>query len=263
MNAVTQPETEAIAKETANTLTVAKDFKVVDNAGYEQAGGMLKGIMALRKKISDTFDPHVKRAFEAHRALVAEKKLHEAPLMEAESIYKRAMLSYSQEQERIRREEEAKLRAKAEAEQAEIRAKAAAAEAAAAQKAAEQRRLADEAAAAGRAAEAAKLQAKAQATETAGAEKAANLNIRADTIATPVVRSEVPKVKGISTSKIYSCKVTDLKQLAAAVGAGTVPLLAITANTTFLNTQAKAFKEAFEYPGCEIATTEQMASRSA
>lgn len=87
----------------------ARAVTVRDTGTYLTACELLKGIKALRQKIADTFDPHIKRAFEAHRALCREKADAEAPLTQAERILKDATTAYDTEQERRRREDERRL----------------------------------------------------------------------------------------------------------------------------------------------------------
>ena len=91
-------ETKEIEAASTTTLTEAKAFTIATAPQFAEAGGKLRGIMALKKKIADTFDPHIKWAYDAHKSLVAEKKSHEEPLIEAEGYVKRAMLGYQQEQ---------------------------------------------------------------------------------------------------------------------------------------------------------------------
>lgn len=98
-----QVVTEALAwPDQARALTIH------DVDTYAQGCALLLGIKDLRKKIAETFDPHVRRAHEAHKALVKEKADAEAPLTEAERILKGALTTYDQEQERIRRDEQRK-----------------------------------------------------------------------------------------------------------------------------------------------------------
>jgi hypothetical protein len=52
-------------------------------------------------------------------------------------------------------------------------------------------------------------------------------------------------------------------ELVKAVAAGTVPLNAIQANSTFLNNQARAMKETLAYPGVKAVAETGLASRSA
>src|SRR5690606_14674102 len=82
---------------------------ITDDASYTAAAELLKGIKALRGKIAETFDPHIKRAHEAHKALVKDKATAEAPLTEAEGVLKKTLVAYQQEQEAIQRAEARRL----------------------------------------------------------------------------------------------------------------------------------------------------------
>lgn len=220
-------ETSEIAAASSATLTAAQNFKITTAQQYEEAGGQLKGIMALKKKIADTFDPHIKRAFEAHRSLVAEKKTHETPLQTAEALLKRAMLGYQLAEEQKRREAEARAQEEARKEREKLEARAA------------------KAAAAGK------------------EEKAAALATAASAVVAPIVMPTTPKVSGISTRTTYRAEVSNLMELVKAVAAGTVPLMALQANQTFLNNQARAMKETLAYPGVRPVQETGLASRSA
>lgn len=220
-------DTREIQQASSSTLTEAKAFRITSGPQFEDAGAKLKDIMALKKKIAGIFEPHIKRAFEAHRALVTEKKEHEAPLIEAESHIKRAMLGYQQEEERKRRELEAK-----------------------AQEAAAKER--------------AKLEAKAAAVEARGKPVLAEaLREQAAAVVAPILAPTTPKVSGISTRTAYKAVVTDKLALVKAVAAGTVPLNALDANMAFLNNQARAMKETLVYPGVAVEQETGIASRSA
>ena len=220
-------ETTEIAAASSATLTAAQNFKITTAPQYEEAGEKLKGIMALKKKIAETFDPHIKRAFEAHRSLVAEKKTHETPLQTAEALLKRAMLGYSLAEEQKRREAEARAQEEARKEREKLEARAA------------------KAAAAGK------------------EEKAAALATAASAVVAPIIQPTTPKLAGISTRTTYRAEVVDLMELVKAVAAGTVPLLALQANQTFLNNQARAMKETLAYPGVKAVQETGLASRSA
>lgn len=220
-------ETQEIQQESSNALLVAKTFRVTKSGEYLEAAGKLQAIKALAKKIDETFDPHIKRAFDAHRSLVAEKKLHLQPLEQAEGHIKRAVLGYQQEQERIRREHEAKAQEEARKEREKLEARAA------------------------KAAEAGKV------------EKAAELTARADSVVTPLLAPSVPKIAGISTRVTYKATVIDKMALIQAVAAGKVPMNALDVNMPFLNNQARAMKETLAYPGVKVEQETGIASRSA
>lgn len=87
----------------------ARALKIVDTVTYQQAGGILITIKGLRKQIDASFDPIIEAAHKAHKEAVNQKKIVDAPLVEAERLLKPAMAAYDTEQERIRRAEEIRL----------------------------------------------------------------------------------------------------------------------------------------------------------
>ena len=97
----------------------------------------------------------------------------------------------------------------------------------------------------------------------AGEDEAADAVLEETIIAAPVIiPASAPKPTGSVARKNYTAEVTDLKALVAAVAAGTVPLMAIVANDSFLSSQAKTFKEQFSYPGVKLVVTESTSFRS-
>jgi hypothetical protein len=93
----------AVTSEALSWPDRARATVITDSTTYTDACELLKGIKALRVRIGETFDPHIGRAFQAHRALCKEKQDAEAPLTEAERILKAALVAYDDAQERIRR----------------------------------------------------------------------------------------------------------------------------------------------------------------
>lgn len=109
---------------TERALTVpeqAKAITITTSDDYVRAGELLLVIKDIRKEIDATFDPIIKKAHETHKEAVAQKKKVDAPLVEAEGIIKPRIAAYMAEQERIRREEEARLREIARKEEEERR----------------------------------------------------------------------------------------------------------------------------------------------
>jgi len=163
----------------------ARATAVTDGATYTAAAELLKGIKALRQKIGETFGPHIKRAFDAHRALCKEKQDAEAPLSEAETILKRALVAYDDAQERIRRAEEQRLREEARRQE-------------------EQRRLE----------EAAALELQASETEDellrAEAEELFAAPIQAPAV---VVAKSTPKVSGVSFREVWKFRIVDASKV--------------------------------------------------
>ena len=110
MDALTQEARDI----TARALTIpeeAKALRIVDVMTYVRAGEVLTAIKDLRKQIDAAFDPIIQKAHAAHKEAISQKKKAEAPLVEAEGIIKPQIAAYEAEQERIRRAEEARIRA--------------------------------------------------------------------------------------------------------------------------------------------------------
>jgi len=91
----------------------ARQIRVIDNASYSQAGAILVAVKGLRKKIKEVFAPMKSAAVKAHKAVLEQERLADAPLIEAENIIKPALAKYDTEQENIRLAAEAKAQADA------------------------------------------------------------------------------------------------------------------------------------------------------
>lgn len=219
--------TAELQQETGQALIAAKDFKITSAEQYVASADRLKGIKALMKKIDETFDPHIKSANETHKNLVAEKRKHQQPLLDAESVIKREVVRYQLAEEQKRREAEARAQEEARKEREKLEAKAAKAEA------------------------------------KGKTEQAAALSMAAASVVLPMVAPSTPKVAGISTRTTWKAEVTNLMELVKAVAAGSVPINALQANETFLNNQARAMKETLAYPGVKAVSETGIASRSA
>ena len=106
-------ETKSIDSKAMTSLDYAKQLQITDDLLCEIAIDYEKGLSNLIKEIDTTFDPHIKKAFEAHRGLVAEKKRHIEPVEEAKRLIKGKRIIYVDGQEHLRKEAEAKLQAEA------------------------------------------------------------------------------------------------------------------------------------------------------
>lgn len=103
-------ESEDLVVRQANALVIASEDD------YAEAGKFLNSvIVAGKKKVFEFFDPHVRRAHEAHIALTSDRAKHLAPWEKAEAIVKNArVLFFRQQKEREeseRRERERAARA--------------------------------------------------------------------------------------------------------------------------------------------------------
>lgn len=210
----------------------AKALKVTDGTTYTSAAETLQAIKALRTRIGETFDPHIKRAHESHRALLREKQDAEAPLLEAESLIKRTLSDYQVEQERIRREEERR-------QQEEAR------------KAEEARRLE----------EAASLEREAQATDDAALLDEAMAMLDAPMAPMPIsLPRATPKVSGIVHRENWSARVTSLIALVRFVAAHPEHVNLLTANQTALNGLARSMKQNLKVDGVQAVNTPTVAA---
>ena len=88
-------------------------IKIVDEDSFKKSGDFLVTIKKFRKEIDESYDPIIKKAHESHKEAVAQKKKIEAPLVQAESIIKKALSEYYAQIEKKRKEEEERLRLEA------------------------------------------------------------------------------------------------------------------------------------------------------
>lgn len=177
------PTAKKLAKESENLLAVYENYKVISAPAYQIAAEDLKKIKVKaqeieewRKSVTVPLDTAKKRIMDFVRYPLER-------LAKAEGIIKQAMLSFQQEQDRLRREQEEKLRKKAEEEEARKR-KA--------------------------------LEEKAKAAEAKGdIEKAETLREKAEEvyIPAPIVPDQTPKVQGISTRTIWRYRVIDFNKI--------------------------------------------------
>ena len=210
----------------------AASLVVSDGHSYTLAGELLKAIKALRSRIAETFDPHCKRAFDAHRALVKEKADAEAPLQTAERTIKDKLVTYDTEQERLRQVEQRRLQE-------------------AARQLEEARRLE----------EAAAMEREATATGDVALQMEAEALISAPVEAPVVsVAKSTPKVNGISYRLSYKAEVTNLLALVQYVAAHPEHIGLVQANTTALGQMARAMKLALRIPGVQVIETKDVAA---
>jgi hypothetical protein len=204
----------------------AKALKIIDAASYQRGGELIVAIKGLRKQIDECFDPIVKKAHEAHKEAVAQKKKVEAPLVEAEGLLKPALAAWDTKQEELRR--------------------------------AEQRRLEEEAR---KRAEDEQLAYAAQA-ERCGDKEAAQAILDAPVEVAPVIMTTAPKLAGVSYRETWSAQVTDMMALVKAVAAGQQPLSLLVVNIPGLNGMARALKGALNIPGVKAVCEKTVAAGS-
>ncbi len=104
---------EAISTEVMTIPDQAKMIVIRDQMSMTRGNEFFLVIKGLRRKIADTMDPIISAAFLTHKTAVGKKKELEAPLILAENWINGQMTAYKLEQDRIRREEEDRLRQEA------------------------------------------------------------------------------------------------------------------------------------------------------
>jgi len=178
MNGIIEITPDAVTQKALNVPEQAAIIKITDSQTYEAGCNVLLVIKDLRKEIDAAFDPIIKKAHEAHKEAVMQKKKADAPLCKAEGIIKPKIALYQAEQEHIRRKEELRLRREAE-------------------KAEEERRLAE-----------------AVEAEKAGDKELAEEIIAAPVEVAPVILAKTtPKVAGVVMKEIWKFEVTDINQI--------------------------------------------------
>lgn len=208
----------------------ARTLRIVDAGSYCFGGDMLLGIKDLLKQIDAKHDPNIKRWHDGHKAAIADKRADADPLIEAETIVKKALRAYDDEQERVRREAERLAQEQA-------------------RKDAEARALA----------EAAAMEREAAATGDEALRAEAH-EIIAAPIVVPVVSvaKATPKVSGIAYTETWSAEVTDLGALIRYVAAHPEFAPLLTPNMTALNQQARSLKSLLRIPGVRAVATKDV-----
>lgn len=204
----------------------AGEIAISNAEEYARAADFLRDCKTMQKDIRETMDPAIKKAHEAHKAVTGIRSKLLDPIDRAESLVKRKMATYSDEQERIA----AEARRKAEAE---------------ARRVAEEARLRD----------AAEMEARG---DTAGAEEA----ISAPIVVPMVARQEAkPVAEGTSTRKKWRAEVTDPAALIRAVADGKAMSGLVIPNQQALDKLAESLKEALSIPGVKVVSETIVSAR--
>ena len=194
----------------------AKAIAIVDQSTYNRAAGLKLGLVDLRKQIVEHHADPKKKAFDAHKAIVAAEKRMLDPITEAEGIVNRSLAVWEREQEQKRLESERLVReAKAKLEE-EMR-----------------------------------LQAATEAEQDGAPDEVVEEIL--DTpipLPDPVVAPTYTRVAGAAPrAKNWHAEVVDIKALCRAVADGTVSPNYVEANLVALNARARAEKSSLVIPG--------------
>jgi len=247
--------TVALPEEVSTMLAEIAEIKVVPtkicNADeYTTYGEQMKKIKGFAKKIDDARKDMTRPLDSSKKEIMAHFSPAETVLADAERAIKKAMLDFAEEQEKIRRMEQAKAEEEARKQREKLEAQAA------------------------------------KAAESGKEEKAEALQELAASVVARDVAPPVAVVAGINTRVTYSAEVDSLPALIIAIAArhimqraafdmtkvnailmqamqNPVPDLAVIPDMKFLNSQAKSLKGSFNYPGCRAVEGKTLSSRSA
>jgi hypothetical protein len=171
------PEEKQLVAQTDVILADAEQYKVTTATQYADAGDVLKRIKGHQKKLEEAETGITKPINDGLKAI---RDLFRGPkerATRAESLVKRAMIAYSTEQDRLRREEQQRADEVARKEREALEAKAA------------------------------------KAAESGKVEKAAALEQRAATVVAPVIHRAPPTVAGVSMREVWKFEVLDEMQV--------------------------------------------------
>ena len=230
-------EIETVRQEVMSIPDQAKTIVVKDQQSLSTANEFFLTIKALRKKIGDTFDPIIKKANEAHREAINQKKIIEAPLLVAEQYLNTQVTAYKREKDRIRDEEIERNRLQAIKDEAD-------------------RRKKDED---GNITKAAELEA-AGAVEEAEALIAETIEEKEKPFYITPAPPETQKVKleGATVQEYWHAEVVSFKELFLAVANGKANLDCLEPNITYLNEIARRQKNAMAIPGVKAVSKSSM-----
>lgn len=181
MTDINDPKAVALAQDAEATLTLAKEYVIDGPEMYQLAADELKTIKGKAKELDELRKSMTRPLDDAKKRIMEFFNKPLQFLTDAEGLIKRSMLTYDREQERIRKEEEERLRALARA---------------------EQERLEEEA------------RARAEQMKAEGKAEEAIMEMEAvPVIPLPSVQVEQPKVAGISRRQNWKARVVDPMQV--------------------------------------------------
>lgn len=225
--AVTIPAPPDLGQKVTTWTQLANQLKIVDRTSCEQASRDLVAIKELQKEADESFDPIIRKAHEAHKEAIAQKKRITDPLVLAETALKSKISEYLESERQAREEEERRLRAEAD------------------RLAAEQR------------------EAEIEEAEAAGASsEEIEVLAQAPLSVAPVVRwSAPPKVNGISSRELWHAEVTNFEALVKFVAQNTQFRNLLQANPVAIGAMARTLRSAMNVPGVKVWRETTVATR--
>jgi vacuolar-type H+-ATPase subunit E/Vma4 len=216
MAEIVDQEQEVLSQQALSIVQRASLVKITDQQSYNSACDLLqKEIVPFRKRWGEFWAPLKASAWTAYKKIQDRFKEYDEPAEMAERAIKTEIAKWNAEQERIFQEKqrEAQREAETQAEEERLRAAIVAEEAGASEQ---------------------EVQA---IVETPIA------------VVAPLVEATYKKASGISIRSNWQAKVTDMKALCRAVGAGKVPVDYVQPNMSALNARARADRSTLDIPG--------------
>jgi len=236
-----------LAQKSVSWSVLAERAVISTQDELDAAAQHLRGIKALRDEIAKTFDPIIEAAHKAHRKAIEQRKLIEAPLLDAKTILDRKVGAYAAKVERDAREERERVEREAR-EKREREAKLALEEREQAEAEARAAREAGDQAAVERAA--------------ADVKAAVELEQEAAQAPPPYLPPAMPvRSFGVSTRDTYKFEVTDLHALVQAVASGKAPIRYLDANLAIIGGEVRASKGQLDVAGVRVYVEKSVVTR--
>ncbi len=211
---VITPEVQQNTQRALTVLDQANTLMISTMDDYKVAQGLMKTVKDRIKELTDTRMAQTRPIDESKAKIIAFFAIPLEKLEKAKSYLNKIMVSFTEEQETKRREEEKRLQEEA-------------------------RKRAEEEA----------LQQAIEA-EAAGETQEAEAIIQEPVYVPPIkVVSEIPKSKESYIRETWSAEGIDLIITVKAIAEGKAPLQSVQYDMTFLNGQARSYKQAMNIPG--------------
>ena len=223
-------------------LATAESFTIGTTDQYNESSTLLRTLKAKQHQINELRLSVTRPMDEAKSRVMGLFKPATDRLSRAEAAIKQAMLTFTREQERQRREQQAKLDEQARVEREKL-------ERAAEKERERLRKLA----------EANREKGKEQRAE-AFEERAAQVEV--PIVSAPIIADDMPKTEGIAYRTTWKAEVTDKLALVKAVAVGEQPLSLLEANMSTLHAYARELKDKFAIPGVQAVSEDIIAARS-
>ena len=112
---------EVVAKESTGLVSKIQSLEITNQSQFQDSADFLKLIKAQQKKVEESFNPIIEKAYQSHKEAITQRDKYLVPLKQAETKLKGLMLGYTAEQERKAREEQARLQKLADQEAEKLR----------------------------------------------------------------------------------------------------------------------------------------------